>query len=76
MTYTKTYEVKNNSQLIIQLPDHFKTKRKVRVTIEDVEDEQDNKIELMMKAANDPQYLADIDEISRDFEIIDNEPDE
>jgi hypothetical protein len=74
MTYTKTYEVKNNNQLIIQLPDHFKTKRKVKVTIEDVEDEPDNKIDLIMKAANDPLFLADIDEISKDFEIIDNEP--
>ena len=74
MTYTKTYEVKNNNQLIIQLPDHFKTKRKVKVTIEDVEDEPDNKIDLIMKAAKDPLFLADINEISKDFEIIDNEP--
>lgn len=74
MTYTKTYEVKGNNQLIIQLPDHFKAKSKVRVTIEDVDEGPNNKIDLMMKAANDPLFLADIDEISKDFEIIDNEP--
>jgi hypothetical protein len=67
MTYTKTYEVKENNQLIIQLPDYFKAKKKVRVTIEDVEDEPDNKIDLIMKASNDPLFLADIDEISKDY---------
>jgi hypothetical protein len=74
MTYTKTYKVKGENQLIIHLPEQFKAKRKVRVTIEDIEEEPDNKINFVMEAAGDPLFLADIDEISRDFEIIDNEP--
>lgn len=73
MTYKKTYEVKKNNQLIIELPDQFKMKKKVMVIIEDIDDEQEDKIDLMKKASNDPLFLADIAEISADFENIDKE---
>ncbi len=73
MTYKKTYEVKENNQLIIDLPDQFKTKKKVMVIIEDIDDEQVDKINLLKKASNDPLFLADIAEISADFESIDKE---
>lgn len=43
MTFEKTYEVQKNSQLTIKLPDRFKSK-KVRVTIEDLDDSREEKI--------------------------------
>jgi len=73
MTYKKTYEVKKNNQLIIDLPDQFKMKKKVMVIIEDIDDEQEDKIDLIKKASNDPLFLADIAKISADFENIDKE---
>jgi len=73
MTYKKTCEVKKNNQLIIDLPDKFKMKKKVMVIIEDIDNEQEDKIDLMKKASSDPLFLADIAEISADFENIDKE---
>ena len=73
MTYRKTYEIQKNNQLVINLPDQFKMKRKVMVIIEDIDDEQEDKINLLKKASKDPLFLDDIAEISADFESIDKE---
>ena len=68
MTYSKTYDIQKNNQLIINLPDSFKRKRKVKVTIGDFDDEQDIKIKLLKKASKDPLFLADVAETNTDFE--------
>jgi len=73
MTFEKTYEVQKNNQLIIKLPRRFKGQRKVRVIVEDIEDDRNQKIELLKKAAKDPIFLTDIDEVASDFRISDNE---
>ena len=73
MTYKKTYDVQKNNQLVINLPDRFRSKKKVRVTIEDVEENRDEKISMLKKAANDPIFLSDIAEIDSDFNYSDNE---
>ena len=73
MTYRQTCEIQNNNQVIITLPDQFKQKKKVRVIIEDLNDEQADKIKLLKKASKDPLFLADIDEINEDFKNIDKE---
>lgn len=73
MTYERTYELKNKNQLIIRLPEKFKSKKRVRVIIEDVDDDKSAKVELMKKAAQDPQFLSDIREIQEDFKYSDNE---
>jgi hypothetical protein len=73
MTYSKTYDIQKNNQLIINLPDSFKRKRKVKVTIEDFDDEKDIKIKLLKKASKDPLFLADVAETNADFESIDRE---
>lgn len=72
MTFEKTYEVQQDSQLIIELPDQFKSK-KVRVTIEDIDDSRDEKIKMLKKSCNDPLFLADIKEAMIDFENSDKE---
>lgn len=73
MTFEKTYEVQKNNQLIINLPERFKSKKRVKVIIEDVDDVRQDKIELLKKASKDPLFLSDINEVSSDFEDSDNE---
>lgn len=72
MTFEKTYKVQRNNQLIIKLPDQFKSK-KVRVIVENVDETRDEKIKLMSKASKDPLFLSDIDEIAKDFENSDKD---
>jgi hypothetical protein len=68
MTFEKTYEIQKNNQLIIKLPERFKSKRKVKVIIKDIVDNNRNgKIEMLKKASQDPLFLDDINEISSDF---------
>lgn len=73
MTYRQTYDVLNNNQLLIQLPDIFKNRKKVVIIIEDENEEYEKKIKLLSQASNDPIFLADINEISNDFKNIDKE---
>ena len=72
MTFEKTYEIKNN-KLTINLPDEFKSKKRVRVIIEDVDDDRKRKLKLLKGAAKDPLFLSDIKEITEDFQYSDKE---
>ncbi len=72
MTFEKTYEIKNN-ELTIKLPKRFKSIKKVRVIIEDVETERNKKIQLLKKASSDPLFNADVEEIKEDFRFSDKE---
>jgi len=73
MTFEKTYEVLKSNKLIIDLPERFKSKKKIRVIIEDIDEKRDLKIKLLKKASTDPLFLSDIAEASTDFENSDNE---
>ena len=68
MIFEKTYEIQKNNQLIIKLPERFKSKKKVRITIEDVDDDRNAKLDLLKKASKDPLFLSDIQEV-KDLEI-------
>jgi hypothetical protein len=72
MTIKQIYEIKNN-QLIINLPEGFKNQQKVLVTIDEIKNNKAEKIALLKLAANDPQFLADMEEVNSDFDVIDNE---
>jgi len=72
MTFEKTYNVQGNNQLVINLPERFKSRKRVRVIIEDIDENRDAKIEMLKKASTDPIFLSDIIEISSDFEISDS----
>ena len=72
MTFEKTYEIKNN-ELTIKLPKKFKTIKKVRVIVEEVDSKRDKKIRLLKKAISDPLFNADIEEVKQDFRFSDNE---
>lgn len=73
MTFEKTYTLKKNNQLIINLPDRFKSKKKVKVIIEDVDENRDLKIAMLKKASADPLFLADVAETVSDFGNVDKE---
>ena len=73
MTFERTYEINDNNQLIIRLPDKFRSKRRVRVIIEDIDDDKKSKLESLKKAAKDPLFLSDVQEIQEDFQYTDKE---
>jgi len=73
MTFEKTYDIQKNKQLIIKLPDRFKSIKKVRVIIENLDEDREAKIEMLRKSSSDPLFLADIEETVSDFEYSDNE---
>lgn len=73
MTFEKTYKIQKDNRLVIELPERFKSKKKVRVIVEDIEESRAEKIKSLRKAANDPLFLSDIEEIASDFENSDNE---
>ncbi len=73
MTFEKTYDVQKNRQLVIDLPDKFRSIKKVRVIIEDVDEDRDEKISLLKKSATDPIFHSDISEIESDFRYADDE---
>lgn len=71
MTYRQTMTVKDNT-LVIKLPFGFKDK-KVVVTVDDMDVAQNEKMSMMRQAAKDPLYLADLNDVSEDFNNIDHE---
>lgn len=72
MTFEKTYELKNN-ELTIILPKKFKSIKRVRVIVEEMESERELKLKLLKKAATDSLFNADIEEIKEDFQFSDKE---
>jgi len=73
MTFVRTYDVQKTNRLIIDLPERFKSKKKIRVIIEDVDENRELKINLIKRAASDPLFLSDIAEASADFENADHD---
>ncbi|SEG49262.1 hypothetical protein [Algoriphagus boritolerans] len=73
MTVKQIHKIKGD-QLIIDLPESLRSSGKeVLVTIEDTTTIHEKKIALMKKAAKDPIFLKDLEEIKSDFESIDFE---
>lgn len=64
-------DVNNTGILTIKIPEIFKEKKKLLVVIDDCI--SPDKIELMKKAAKDPLFLQDIEEVEKDFENTDKE---
>ena len=72
MTYRQICTVKNN-QVVITLPPNFENQKQVTVVIDDVIDSRTQKLAQIREASIDPLFLADIEEIHKDFDSIDNE---
>ena len=64
---------KKTTDLIIKLPERYKSKKRVRLIIEDIDDSRQEKIKLLRKASKDPFFLSDINKINSDFNDSDNE---
>lgn len=60
MTFEKIYEISNN-ELTIKLPKKFRSVKKIRVIVEEAENERTKKIQLLEKASTDPLFNADIE---------------
>ncbi|MFZ4544689.1 MAG: hypothetical protein ACOYOA_11605 [Saprospiraceae bacterium] len=72
MTYKVICSVKDN-QVTLTLPPDFKDTNYVTVYIYDHIDSKSAKLELLKLASHDPLFLADVKEISEEFDLIDNE---
>jgi hypothetical protein len=72
MTYKQVCSVDNN-QVVVKLPANFGNNKQVTVLIDDQVDSRDQKLTQLKDALNDPLFIADISEINKDFDSIDNE---
>lgn len=71
MTWTQIIAVEGG-QLVLTLPPSFDSK-KVKVIVEDLPDKWSAKWQLMQQAAKDPLFLADMNEVNKDFDAIEGE---
>ncbi len=70
MQIRQIYQIDNN-QLLIEIPPSFDLKKKVLVTLEQVDDVLEKKLKLMKYAKTDKLFLEDVNEITKDFENLD-----
>ena len=73
MVYKQIYKTNTESQLTINLPESFRSRKRVLVILDDSVDSKAAKMDLMKMASNDPLFLADIADISKDFKDVDSE---
>jgi hypothetical protein len=73
MILKQIYNTDHKSQILIDLPESFRNKKKILVVLDDSVDIRTEKMEFMKKAQNDPLFFADINSVIQDFEKIDNE---
>jgi len=73
MIVKQVYKTENKSQLMINLPENFRSKKRILVVLDDSVDTNIDKMDLMKIASTDPLFLADIDTISKDYRNIDSE---
>lgn len=73
MIVKQIYKTGNKSQLLINIPENFRSKRHILVVLDDSVDLKTDKMDLMKLASSDPLFLADIETISRDFRNVDSE---
>jgi len=73
MIVKQVYKTENKSQLMINIPENFRSKKHILVMLDDSIDSKTEKLDLMKMAATDPLFIADIDAVSKDFSNIDAE---
>lgn len=73
MIVKQVYETGNKSQIMIHIPEIFRSKKHILVVLDDSIDTKAEKLDLMKKASVDPLFIADIDSISKDYCNIDTE---
>jgi len=73
MIVKQIYNTDHKNQIVVNLPDNFRKKRRVLVVLDDSVDLRTEKYELMKKAKNDSLFQSDIEEITFDFKATDSE---
>lgn len=74
MIVKQIYKTNNKSQLIINLPENFRSKKQILVVLDDsIDTTKADKMDIMKRASTDPLFLADLEEISTDFKDVDSE---
>ncbi|MBX2967689.1 MAG: hypothetical protein KF845_16225 [Cyclobacteriaceae bacterium] len=58
MTLTKIYKVEDN-KVIINLPAEFRNKKKLLITVNDIDDSKNSKLSVLKQAVKDPLFLSD-----------------
>jgi len=72
MPVEQILDVPENGTLTIQLPGFLKGSKRVKVVIDEVNESREEKIALLQQAANDPLFLADMQEVNKDFEGVES----
>jgi hypothetical protein len=72
MTFRQICTVRNN-QIVLTLPPNFLDKQYVTVVVDDQVETKAHKLSMLKEAPNDPLFLADIEEVHKDFDSLDYE---
>jgi len=73
MIVKQIYNTDHKKQILVDLPESFSKKNRVIIVLDDSVDSNREKMELMKQAKNDPLFKTDIEDVSNDFRVIDNE---
>ena len=73
MIVKQIYNTDHKKQILVDLPESFSKKSRVLIVLDDSIDSNSEKMELMKHAKNDPLFQADINDVTEDFQAIDNE---
>jgi hypothetical protein len=73
MIVKQIYNTDHKNQIVVNLPDNFRKKRRVLVVLDDSVDSRTEKLELMKNAKNDSLLQSDIEEIYNDFKSTDGD---
>jgi hypothetical protein len=73
MIVKQVYNTDHKKQILVDLPEYFRKKSRVLIVLDDSIDSNSEKMELMKHAKNDPLFQADINDVTEDFQAIDNE---
>ena len=72
MSIEQIVDVTDSGQLTIQLPPSLINKKRVKVIINDIDENLNNKINLLKKASLDKEFLSDLTEVNKDFEFAES----
>lgn len=72
MSIEQIIDVPATGKVTIDIPSSFRNIKRVRITIDQLDSELDNKISLLKKSVEDPLFIADMEEVNKDFEFIES----
>ena len=76
MSIEKTVDVPASGQLSIQIPSALRNRKRVKLVINEIDEELENQISIMQKAALDQDFLSDLEEVNNDFDQMESRVEE